>query len=124
MFCVRHDVDGLLFEFDKDQSATTHVSTFNALGYILASKQKRRFVSSSPSHTFAVAADTEKHLYLYRQPEAVQTDVRNRKTGQKVTTTAKQQIIEISDPSSILGLHATDSAVYVLLESQLFKYSI
>jgi hypothetical protein len=50
--CLRHDVDGCLWQFESPQEdghwPCTHIGTFLAFGYVQASKQQKKFCTSSP----------------------------------------------------------------------------
>nr|CAG4650276.1 EOG090X08S2 [Sida crystallina] len=51
--CLRHDVDGLVWQPLADEAeaswACTHTATFQALGYVQASKEHRKFTICSPN---------------------------------------------------------------------------
>ena len=50
--CLRHDVDGCLWQMDspKDEKdwPKTHIGTFLAFGYVQASKQQKKFCTCAP----------------------------------------------------------------------------
>lgn len=52
-FCLRHDVDGLVWQPMGDELEGSwgcqHIATLQALGYIQASKEQRKFTLSPPS---------------------------------------------------------------------------
>ena len=56
-FCLRHDVDGLIWlpmeDVEEEESNVKwnchHIGTLQALGYIQASKQQRKFTVCAPS---------------------------------------------------------------------------
>ena len=72
LFCTRHDVDGLVWAPNDSSELTTspykHEATFNALGYVQASKEKRRFICAPSDFSYVAIADTDRHVYVYRQP--------------------------------------------------------
>ena len=52
--CLRHDVDGLVWRPPQEASTkhgwpVKHIETFNALGYVQASKENKKFAISAPS---------------------------------------------------------------------------
>lgn len=55
-FCLRHDVDGCVWQLDTPIDESTwpceHVATFFAFGYVLASKQDKKFTCCSPGNCF------------------------------------------------------------------------
>ncbi|XP_059162471.1 nudC domain-containing protein 1-like [Physella acuta] len=127
-FCLRHDVDGFLWQTidgQVDKSPWEHIGVLNAFGYVLASKQQRRFCTCSPDMSTAVIADAQRHLYLYKQKVSVMTPLRNRKTGQQVSSVAKQQVLSLdASPDTILGLKVTNTKIYVATEQKMFVYTI
>ena len=128
MLCLRHDVDGLLLqpEFIPKQEGPPwkHVATFNAFGYVQASKQTRKFTTCPPDCSYAVISDSVRHLYLYRQAVAVSTPLRNRKTGQDVKSVAKQQVISLEAIDNIVGLQAVNDKIFVMTESVLHMIKV
>jgi hypothetical protein len=113
---IKHDVDGLLFAPPSDQSESgwTHISTFPALAFVLASKRDVVHVyhssdklcvaleSGSPvgsqntnaSSSYGSMQTAKMNAYLYYPPPP----------GSKAKT-AKQKVISLADPSAgaILG---------------------
>ena len=121
---TRHDVDGLVWRLETD--AVSNIAIFPALGYVQASKTQRKFVTAPPSCNYSVICDNIRHLYLYRQPEslAAETELRNRRSGQRVQKIAKQQVITLDSVSEILGLVATEANLFVLTQDKLFYITI
>ncbi|XP_037549101.1 nudC domain-containing protein 1, partial [Nematolebias whitei] len=68
--CLRHDVDALLWQPRPDQPADLweHVATFNALGYVQASKQDKKFATCAPNFSFASLCECLRRAFIYRQP--------------------------------------------------------
>lgn len=121
--CLRHDVDGLVWQpknvasdGDADPFRIEHVATFNAFGYVQASKQDRKFELGSPDFSFAAISDSVRHVYLYRQPESLgkSLELRNRKTGKEVSTIAKQHVISLEQCDAVLGMVASPHCIFVL----------
>ncbi|RUS88328.1 hypothetical protein EGW08_003899 [Elysia chlorotica] len=132
--CLRHDVDGFLWQSSNDistdeplpaQGPWKHIGVLNAFGYVLASKTQRRFCTCAPDMSVAVVADAQRHVYLYRQNVCVLSPLRNRKTGQQVTSVAKQQVLALDcQPDFILGLAVTNSKIFVATDQKVFVYVI
>lgn len=116
--CLRHDVDGLVWQptgsREPAKSPWQHAATFNALGYVQASKQNKKFGTSAPDHSYAVIADCQRHIYIYRQPGAIATPIRNRKTGRQVEAVAKQQVVSLDTMDDILGVCVTNTRLFIL----------
>lgn len=111
-FCIRHDVDALLWQ-PKAQANTeandywTHVGTFNALGYVQAAKQDRKFSTCAPNMSFATLCDCTRHVYVYQQPE-------------KGVKHATQYVVTLGESENeILGLQASNDRVFVLTKQSL-----
>ena len=55
------------------------------------------------------------------QDMAEETELRNRRSGQKVSKVAKQQVITLDSQGDILGLVALSSVLVVLTKNKLFS---
>ncbi|KAM6125965.1 LOW QUALITY PROTEIN: nudC domain-containing protein 1 [Pterocles gutturalis] len=112
-FCLRHDVDALLWQPHSDQPENMweHIATFNALGYVQV-KQDKKFMACAPDYSYA-ACECLRRVFIYRQPTPA-TVLYNRKEGRQVGQVAKQLVatLEASDP--ILGFQATNERLFVL----------
>ena len=124
--CLRHDVDGVVWQPTDDVSGTPweHMATFNAFGFVLASKQSHRFVSCSPDFSYAAVADVSRYIYVFRQPTALASPLRNRKTGQVVAEKSDQQVITIESNERIVGMHTTTKHLFVLAGDVMYVYRI
>ena len=114
-FCIRHDVDALLWQpkaLPSNDDNWTHVGTFNALGYVQAAKRDRKFSTCAPDMSFATLCDCTKHVYVYQQPEA----------GAKH---ARQHVVTLETPDNeILGLQASNGRVFVLTKQSLHALTV
>ena len=83
-------------------------------------------MSAPPSCRYSVISDSSRHLYLYRQPEslAAETELRNRKSGQRVEKVARQQVVTLDTSSDILGLVAREMVVQVLTQDKVHTIQI
>lgn len=122
-FCVRHDVDGVVWQ-PLDNCAMSHELTFHAFGYVQASKQERKFTTCSPDGSYAVICDVRKHVYVYRQPSAIPSDLRNRRTGCKVGAVARQHLVGLETQNDVIGLQATRKNLFVLTSDQLYAIRV
>jgi hypothetical protein len=122
--CTRHDVDGLVWRLGGARAE--HVATFPALGYVQASKQSRKFLAAPASARYSVICDASRHLYLYRQPEALAAELglRNRRSGEKVERVARQLVVTLEGGDQVLGLVAGEAAVSVLTMSGLTTVAV
>ncbi|KAL5108896.1 NudC domain-containing protein 1 [Taenia crassiceps] len=129
LLCTRYDVDGLLWALQPHDTKHpwAHVATLQAFGYVLASKQNRRFIASPPLNLidlpitvpFVAVADITRHLYVYWQPVRNSlTELRHRKSdevsgsGSGVVHVAWQQVISLPDTEKIIGFAAVAGEPY------------
>ncbi|KAJ7408926.1 NudC domain-containing protein 1 [Pitangus sulphuratus] len=84
-FCLRHDVDALLWQPHSDQPENMweHIATFNALGYVQASKQDKKFMACAPDYSYAALCECLRRVFIYRQPTPLATVLYNRKEGRQ-----------------------------------------
>ena len=122
LLCTRYDVDGVLWAPAPHDSKRpwAHVATLQAFGYVLASKQSRRFVASPPldlataaALPFVAVADINRHVYVYWQPSPNPlTELRHRRGGNSgsegsdVVHIAWQQLISLPENDEIIGFAA------------------
>lgn len=106
-FAVRHDVDAVVWQ-PIGGTAWNHVTTFNALGYVQASKEDRKFTVSPPSLKFVAISDCKRHVFVYVQPpEGVKGN------------SAMEGVHTLSDRTDILGLRASDKGLVFILTSKM-----
>ncbi|KAF4798115.1 NudC domain-containing protein 1 [Turdus rufiventris] len=103
-FCLRHDVDALLWQPHSDQPENMweHIATFNALGYVQASKQDKKFMACAPDYSYAALCECLRRVFIYRQPTPLATVLYNRKEGRQVgqSAVAQQATMHLSQGSS------------------------
>uniref|UniRef100_A0A3Q1N2D0 NudC domain-containing protein 1 n=1 Tax=Bos taurus TaxID=9913 RepID=A0A3Q1N2D0_BOVIN len=82
-FCLRHDVDALLWQprSSKQDDMWEHIATFNALGYVQASKRDKKFFACAPNYSYAALCECLRRVFIYRQPTPMSTVLYNRKEG-------------------------------------------
>ena len=99
---------------DQSVAVWSHKATFNALGYVQAAKQDKKFTTCPGNFSFAVISDCNRHVFVYRQPpEGV------------MGNSATQHVHTISSGAGILGLRASsDGFVFVLCENELLVLSV
>ncbi|XP_034057503.1 nudC domain-containing protein 1 [Gymnodraco acuticeps] len=120
--CLRHDVDALLWQPRPQQPGNMweHIATFNALGYVQASKRDKKFATCPPNFSYASLCECLRRAFIYRQPSLVETVLFNRKQGRQVGQVAKQQVASLDSDKPILGFRATNERLYILTSSNLF----
>ena len=122
--CLRHDVDGVVWQPANEVEVKTpcweHVATFNAFGYVQASKRQRKFTSCAPDFSYVGICDSVRHVYIYWQPSPTLSPLRNRKTGREVSAVAKQQVVSIESTDPIFGLQSTNERLFILTSAVLY----
>ncbi|XP_067323431.1 nudC domain-containing protein 1 [Anolis sagrei] len=120
-FCLRHDVDALLWQpRPEQQDKWEHISTFNALGYVQASKQDKKFMACAPNHSYSALCECMRRVFIYRQPTPLSTVLYNRKEGRQVGQVAKQLVATLETHDPVLGFQATNERLFVLTTKVLF----
>ncbi|XP_073677570.1 nudC domain-containing protein 1 [Garra rufa] len=125
-FCLRHDVDALLWQPrpNQDNDIWEHISTFNALGYVQASKRDKKFATCAPNFSYAALCECLRRVFIYRQPSPVDTVLFNRKQGRQVGQVAKQQVANLDTNDPVLGFRATNERLFVLTAKNLFVLKV
>ncbi|KAG8570253.1 hypothetical protein GDO81_011168 [Engystomops pustulosus] len=121
-FSLRHDVDALMWQPVSSQGDNLwdHAATFNALGYVQASKQDKKFFTCAPNFSYAALCECVRRIFIYRQPTPVSTVLYNRKEGRHVGQVAKQQVASLESSDPILGFQASNERLFVLTTKKLF----
>ncbi|CAG8528924.1 6258_t:CDS:2 [Ambispora leptoticha] len=110
--CLKYDVDGLVYEFQHSSGfppiTVTHVSTFDAFGFVQASKREKRHLFHDPLNRFIMVLERTHRAFIYWHIE----DQTKRDFG-------KQTIVDIigeSKDEDVLGVQmVADSVILVLL---------
>ncbi|XP_049629843.1 nudC domain-containing protein 1 [Suncus etruscus] len=125
-FCLRHDVDALLWQPHSSQQEDMweHIATFNALGYVQASKRDKKFFACAPNYSYAALCECLRRVFIYRQPTPMSTVLYNRKEGRQVGQVAKQQVASLETNDPILGFQATNERLFVLTTKNIFLIKI
>ncbi|KAM8884500.1 nudC domain-containing protein 1 isoform 1-T1 [Synchiropus picturatus] len=124
--CLRHDVDALLWQPrpDRPDDMWEHIATFNALGYVQASKRDKKFLTCAPNFSYASLCECLRRSFIYRQPQTLDTVLFNRKQGRQVGQVAKQQVDSLDVDKPILGFRATNERLYILTCSNLYVLKV
>nr|CAD7268219.1 unnamed protein product [Timema shepardi] len=127
--CLRHDVDGCVWQAgpttpEEADWPCQHVGTFLAFGYVQASKTQKKFTVCAPDLSYVAVCEATRHIYLYRQPSTISTELRNRRTGEHVAHVAKQQLVSLDSTSEVLGVHASNHVLYVLTSDILYTLQV
>ncbi|XP_051948525.1 nudC domain-containing protein 1 [Xyrauchen texanus] len=125
-FCLRHDVDALLWQPrpSQENDIWEHIATFNALGYVQASKRDKKFATCAPNFSYSALGECLRRVFIYRQPSPVDTVLFNRKQGRQVGQVAKQQVANLDSNEPVLGFRATNERLFVLTANNLFVLKV
>ena len=74
--------------------------------------------------SFVAVCEASRHIYIYRQPVAILSELRNRRTGQQVASVAKQQLVNLDTITEVLGIHASNQMLYILTSNTLFALHV
>lgn len=125
--CLRHDVDGLLWQpaaEDNCSEAFEHKATFNALGYVQASKRQLKYATCASDFSYVALCDCVRHVYIYWHAVTMETSLRNRMSGQNVTKIAKQQVVSLDASEETVGFQAADEWLFVLTSNTLYVLKV
>ncbi|XP_068215028.1 nudC domain-containing protein 1 [Palaemon carinicauda] len=122
-FCIRHDVDGVLWQ-PEGEDKFAHIATYNAFGYVKASKNMAKYTCAAPDNSYVAVADVKSHIYIFFQPEAFGGELRNRKSGKRINTVARQVVISMKTQDEILGVHTSCNVLFVLTEKNIYGYCL
>ncbi|CAG8608255.1 6839_t:CDS:2 [Ambispora gerdemannii] len=110
--CLKYDVDGLIYEFQRSSGyppiTVTHVSTFDAFGFVQASKREKRHLFHDPLNKFIMVLEETHRAFIYWHTE-----------GQAKRASDKQNVVDIvgeSKDEDVLGVQmVADGVILVLL---------
>lgn len=89
------------------------MTTFNALGYVQASKRERKFTTCSPNLKYAVICDGVRHVFVYMQPT------------ERGGNSAAEYVHSLTRPMDLLGVVASDhGTVFLLTKKELYILKI
>jgi hypothetical protein len=133
--CLKHDVDGLVYTIhhvpgsEPSMSSVQqvggvmkfeHVSSFDALAFVQASKREKRFVMHDPQGRFAVIVESSRNVYIYWHTKGTKLP-QERQTVVDVSRRQQVDIIGcqlISDGVLVILMEGKDGALVIdLLES-------
>jgi hypothetical protein len=74
--------------------------------------------------SYVAVCTTTHHIYIYWQPVAIATELKNRRTGQHVAHVAKMQVVKLDSMSQVIGVHASCHMLYVLTVDTLYALHV
>lgn len=88
-----------------------HVSTFNALGFIQASKTNHKYTICGTDHEFVAIVDCASNIYIYL-------------TGNLSSKDGSQYVIELPTADEILGVQASKTTLFLLTRNSMFAVKV
>lgn len=128
--CLRHDVDACIWQpyshlNNIDTWPVKHEGTLKAFGYVVSSKQNRKYVTCAPDFSYGVVSEAKRHLFIYKCIESDGCQLKRRTEGfMKNIKTAQQFVINTEKYGEVLGINATIEYLFILTESCLIAIEI
>ncbi|XP_034118498.1 nudC domain-containing protein 1 [Drosophila albomicans] len=119
-FATRHDVDGAIWlqQFQPsrpDEWNVRHEGQLNAFGYVVASKEQRKFVDCCPQLDYAVICESYRHVFIYKPHNEAAGGLRNRNGPQIVI--GKQHLVTLPDDvGEVLGLVTAPKVIIIFTQ--------
>ncbi|KAH8275719.1 hypothetical protein KR044_005933 [Drosophila immigrans] len=117
-FATRHDIDAAIWlqQFQParpDDWSVRHDGQLHAFGYVLASKEQRKFVDCCPQLDYAVICESYRHVFIYKPRNESAGGLRNRSGPQIVI--GKQHLVTLPyDVGEVLGLVTAPHVIIIL----------
>lgn len=112
---VRSDVDALIWQpntLPTENWNLTHEGTLQALAYVQASKQHRKFTQCSPDMRYSVICEGKRHVFFYKMVEGSGLRRRN---GPSISY-GKQRVVTLDLNDEILGMLVANTCTILLTE--------
>ncbi|EDW06784.1 nudC domain-containing protein 1 [Drosophila mojavensis] len=100
-----------------------HEGNLHAFGYVLASKQQRKFIDCCPDLEYAVIAETRRHVFIYKPRNESAGGLRNRNGAQVII--GKQHLVTLNDDfGDILGMATAPNLITLLTAKAVLFLSV
>lgn len=124
---IQHDVDACIWLPqislpNQTDWRLTHEGTINALGYIQASKQQKKFVQCSPDMSYAVICESSRHIFIYLSKHSSASTLKNR-NGMKVSI-GQQKLFTLDDSDTVLGILVENEITMLLMKNRILCLKI
>lgn len=115
----RNDVHGLLYDLDiaaDGKLSLRHTATLPAFGFVQASKQEKKFMSTLPSAAFACIGEFEKRLFIYLGTAATDSE--------RAQHIRRQFVVELGD-EPLLGMQLVSrDTIFVLTPRTVYAVKV
>lgn len=129
-FALRSDVDACIWlpyiqtgASNESSLNVKHEGTLNALGYIQASKQQKKFMQCSPDMNYAIICEPHRHIFMYKSTYATATGLKNRNSSTKISI-GQQKLITMDDSDEVLGIVCQNEITFLLSQKHIFCLQI
>lgn len=124
-FALRSDVDTCIWlPYIKLGTANEtilnikHEGTVNALGYIQASKQQKKFIQCSPDMNYAIICEPHRHIFMYKNSYDGATGLKHRNSSTKVSI-GQQKLITMDESDEVLGVVCQNETAILLSQKHI-----
>lgn len=121
-FVLRSDVDAIVWQpntntaLDGEINFTAkHEGTLNAIGYVRASKEQKKFIQCSPDMSYAIICQARRHIFYYNGTYDTAGGLKNRNTGTKISI-GKQNLIALDESEEVLGVLCENEVTLILTQ--------
>lgn len=129
-FALRNDVDACVWLPCVQPNATNeitvnmkHEGTLNALGYIQASKQQKKFMQCSPDMGYAIICESQRHIFVYKSSHDSASGLKNRNSSTKISI-GQQKLITMDSSDELLGIVCQNETTILLTQKHVLCLQI
>lgn len=132
-FALRSDVDIFVWlpmftSNFNEQSIERHLQirhegTLNAIGYIQASKQQKKFIQCSPDFSYSIICEPNRHLFIYKNSYDTANGLKNRTTNARANI-GQQKLITLDESDEVLGILCENDVAILLTQNRILCLQI
>lgn len=115
----KHDVDALIWiqkpYTESGEWAMMHEETIDALSYVQASKQQRKYTACAPDCSYVVICEPERHVFIYKRTYEGAANLRNR-SGSPINI-GQQKLVALENTGEVIGI-SVEKDVTILLTTK------
>lgn len=125
-FAQRSDVDICVWlpicgEFNEQSTERRlqirHEGTLNAIGYIQASKQQKKFIQCPPDFSYTIICEPNRHLFIYKGTYDSASGLKNRTTNARANI-GQQKLITLDEADEVLGILCENNVTILLTQNR------
>lgn len=100
-----------------------HEGTLNAIGYVQASKQQKKFIQCSPDMNYTIICEPHRHIFVYKANYDGASGLKNRNSSQKVCI-GQQKLITMDETDEVLGIICENEITILLTQKHILCLQI